>query len=127
MRPLTQQEIDQAPDWATKYDVSHHAANRLVGYYGECQAQFVYTKSDMWSDVHCNYAAPDYALPIPRKEFDIGEHEFSDPNFDGCEIDGQDVILHVSTHSDLNDPTSIAHNEQDSIALAKHFGHYKET
>jgi len=51
----------------------------------------------------------------------IEDYEFSDPNFDGCGVDGGDVCIYVSTQSDLYGPTSITLEKLDVIALAKHF------
>ena len=115
MRKLTQQEIDNAPEWATHYTITRPASLPM----------YESTKSYQVVDNNRRIQPPkgisSHAKPIPRKEFDIVGYEFSDVNFDMCEVDGQEIILYVSTHSDLNQPNSITHDKQDVIALAKHF------
>ena len=51
----------------------------------------------------------------------IEEYDFSDPNYDGCEIDGDNLWVHVSAHSDLHQPRYITFTKEDVIAMAKHF------
>jgi hypothetical protein len=52
---------------------------------------------------------------------DIKKYEFSDPNYDSLEVDGDELWVHVSKHSDLDQPTSITFTKDDVIAMAKHF------
>jgi hypothetical protein len=66
MRPLTQQEIDQAPEWATHYVIN---------------PQYVIWQSKhlSWIALECfipcysSIGMDDHAQPIPRKEFDISD------------------------------------------------------
>ena len=93
MRELKQQEIDNAPEWATHYYVDYDDSvsfNRGAG---------------------CS-------KPIPRKSFHISNHEFDDKfHLTSCHVDDcGDVEISLA-----NSPTDTYITKQDAIALAKHF------
>jgi hypothetical protein len=52
---------------------------------------------------------------------DIKKYKFSDPNYDDCEIDGDELWIYVSKHNDLDQPTSITFTKDDVIAMAQHY------
>jgi hypothetical protein len=53
---------------------------------------------------------------------DIKKHEFSDVNFDGCEVDGNEILIYTSTHSDnQSNCNTLTLNAEDAAAIAKHF------
>jgi len=76
MRPLTQTEIDNAPDWAINYVMSDD--NRNIRWQDEVTFK--------WHDCEFRQAFSGKPLndfkPIPRKEFDIVEYEFSDSDIE---------------------------------------------
>jgi len=122
MRELTQQEIDNAPKWATHYRVTlGDLVPNCVSYYGDNQSQWMYLDNGKhWSPHMYQTPAPLDAKPIPRKEFDITKYQTLDEMY----------VYHatkscVTVHDGGGDVTCIS--KQDSIALAKHFGHYKES
>jgi hypothetical protein len=54
---------------------------------------------------------------------DIKKHEFSDLNFDGCEVDGNELLIYTSTHSDnQSNCNTLTLNAEDAAAIATHFG-----
>ena len=97
MRELTQQEIDDAPEWATQYLID----SGRVEYYSV-------------DGINSAYGAK----PIPRKPFDISNHEFDDKfHLTSCHVDDcGDVEISLA-----NSPTDTYITKQDAIALAKHF------
>ena len=114
MRALTPQEINDAPDWAVKYDVLE-SADDLIGYYGKGKALFVWSKSGVKSGVHNSYIEPAYAQPIPRKEFDINSYTFSNESCLGMDSDGS--LLFDGSH--YGEDTCF--DRDDIIAMAKLF------
>jgi hypothetical protein len=52
---------------------------------------------------------------------DITKYKFSDPNHDATEVDGEDVWLYLSNHTDMPNLLDITFNRGDIIALAKHY------
>lgn len=86
MRKLTQQEIDQAPDWANFYSIQKE------------KPYFTEFKRDQIGLPH---------RPVPRKEFDISEHLESDSTHEsrqpyisdeGCgtlKVDGNILKFHA--------------------------------
>ena len=111
MRELTPQEINDAPDWAVKYDVLE-SADDLIGYYGKGKALFVWSKSGVKSGVHNSYIEPSYAQPILRKEFDINDSDFP---FDFIASEGE---LYIFNNNGEGGDTLY---EDHAIAIAKHF------
>jgi hypothetical protein len=54
---------------------------------------------------------------------DIKKHEFSDVNFDACEVDGNEIFIYTSTHSDnQSNSKTLTLNAEDAAAIATHFG-----
>jgi hypothetical protein len=102
MRPLTQQEIDDAPEWANFYIFSPTSDNKP------------FYKANRPYDVE--------SAPIIHPKFDISEHVTEGLPLFEVDTDG-DVIFEVYV---CDSDQEFYINEQDSIALAKHFGHYKE-
>lgn len=107
MRKLTQQEIDQAPDWATHYIV-------------DSDNDLMYESVEWWcwsispKQLHDNYHDIG-GQPIPLKEFDIGEYSFYGLSFNRVDSDG-DIVFNGSFYGDDG-----YLNKQDTIASAKHF------
>jgi hypothetical protein len=106
MRELTQKEIDDAPSWAVSYNT---------------EVNSVGTDYIMYHERHYGFTLPLLHATPPRKEFDISEYVFSDTAIESVTVDGG-VMLHLDY-----DTSGVEITEQDSILLAKHFGHYKET
>jgi len=107
MRELTQQEIDNAPEWATHYKVvkSVTLQNHPVIFVAcEDEAASIY-----------NYE------PVPRKPFDISEHEFSDKDIFNHFITKDKSRINFDFDSDLMPSDTIGFNKDDAIAIAKHF------
>lgn len=105
MRNPTQPEYDNRDKSMTHYaigtdgDISFHDQNKASGW------------------------MPDNAKVIPDMEFDISKHEFSSSASSHCDVSGSgNVYLYDADY----DTSTIIIQENDSIALAKHFGHYKE-
>ena len=72
MRELTQQEIDNGPDWATHYFSDKGGVNwHSVGFIGWDSLKIPTIRS-----IPCS------AKPIPRKPFDINECWSSEDSFD---------------------------------------------
>lgn len=91
MRKLTKHETENKPWWAKSYDI---------------QAQH---------DTPIFYITErGGAMPIPRKEFDISKHEFSDRLIDASMVIGDEVLIRAFNNG-------ITMKKQDAIALAKHF------
>lgn len=111
MRQLTQQEIDQAPEWATHYVIPA----------GIEAIRWRDSKHFQWSDCDCKQNLGGWSIlecqPIPRKEFDISAYEFSDLEIErAIQHDSDEVQLDMM---DGSRPALI--NKRDAIALAKHF------
>lgn len=96
MRELTQQEINDAPDWATHYYVDYDDSVSFNGGAG-------------------------HSKPIPRKPFDIGEYEFSDKDIFNHFITKDKSRINFDFDSELMPSDTIGFNKQDAIAIAKHF------
>jgi hypothetical protein len=94
MRPLTQQEIDNAPEWADLYSITNE--NEVIHLSSSHEIQFEDSK------------------PIPRKEFDISEYKPDE--FDLFTVDCSGDVTVWLDGVQLQDLTP-----QDAIALAKHF------
>ena len=101
MRELTQQEIDNAPDWATHYAMDDD---------GE-----IFWQRKLVSGCHSS------EKPIPRKPFDIGWYEFSDKDIFNHFITKDKSRVNFDFDSELMPSDTIGFNKQDAIALAKHF------
>lgn len=114
MRDLTQEEIDNAPEWATRYRISelndgacYINKEKMVGMWRKNKIKFALVKGS---------SVFKYSKPIPRKPFDIGEYDFSD-----CDavIDVAPLTnaIRVSTKSGNNAELT----ESDVDAMKKHF------
>jgi len=108
MRDLTPQEIANAPEWATHYIV-------------DSDDDITYESLDWWCwaanpSRKCDNRGRMSGVPIPRKEFDISQYEFSDGDMDIIiEADGG---VFVSVDSDRGLYANLSRN--DIIALARH-------
>jgi len=124
MRDLTQQEIDDAPARFDSYYEDGHGNLRLINtgilitqgidVFESCSVRLLpkiagvnYFTKDHYSMMTCK--------PIPRKEFDISEYEFSDGDIM--------VITKASSSIEIrsNNTAGVHLSRQDSIAIAKHF------
>ena len=103
MRDLTQQEIDDAPEWADGYAIDHDG--NVEWYLGKC---YLVEDANFFIEPQ----------PIPRKPFDISEYEFDDKfHLTSCHVDEcGDVSICLA-----NSPADTYITKQDAIALAKHF------
>lgn len=108
MRKLTQQEIDQAPEWAVEY------------YFDDKDLWYVNKKWRMAKILGCVRNLKRHssvlidAKPIPRKEFDISEYAPTDS--DTSLYVGPELIYIQNISRDMAEV-----RKKDSIALAKHF------
>ena len=107
MRDLTQQEIKNAPEWATHYFI-------------DCMGHVTFESELLWQRVGTLYAEHSRAglsndvKPVPRKAFDISEYKFSD-----CYLtvnNSWDDIIELACVIDFIDI-----RKNDAIAMAKHF------
>ena len=112
MRELTPEEIKNAPEWAVEYYIDikdiwyvnkKWGMAKMIG-----RVRNIKSHSQIMSD----------AKPIPRKEFDISENEFSDCDIESVEIDGyaDNEYLHFDFKQETNELT---HCKDDVIAMAK--------
>ncbi len=81
MRDLTQQEIDDAPEWATHYVIDKSG---YVIYESEYHLQFSNSERRCDSD-----GLTVRSQPIIRNEFDISEYEFDNMKFIRVDIDDE--------------------------------------
>lgn len=111
MRELTQQEIDNAPKWATEYCVQYQS----IRYSNKTHYQWVDAES---SEKKGHFTGRSILMTrtIPGKEFDITEYKFSDPEIGATQFDDDEVQLDMV---DGSRPALL--NKRDAIALAKHF------
>lgn len=112
MRNLTKTEIDDAPDWATHYDIGDFEDKNCVCYQGHSFVKVNYYQYAGGMKVQINRLT-DEAKSIPRKEFDI---ETFDP--------GDMVKFYIDSDGDLEfdgyDDSYIMRRDS-AIAIAKHF------
>lgn len=103
MRKLTQQEIEWAPAWADGYTIDVHGD--IEWYTGNC-----------YLVEHDNFFFK--AEPIPRKEFDISDHDFSDSDVISVIYQGYETeaYLYFELSRDTNE---LCHSREDVIAMAK--------
>ncbi len=109
MRGLTQEEIDNAPDWATHYraidsEVQYESTTKwmAIGVYFPFIIRGPFSQKSKLTK----------CKPIPSKSFYISEHEF-----DGLFYQGGS-----SYRVDFNiDMESFSLSKDDVIALSKHF------
>jgi hypothetical protein len=99
MRELTQEEIDQAPDWADGYTIDDHGD--IEWYMGDC---FLVEHDDFFFK----------AEPIPRKVFDISQYLESDNAHEA-----QQPYIANEGSGDLNINGEIT--KFHAIGIAKHF------
>ena len=89
MRPLTQQEIDQAPEWANRYDITKLSSGDLIGYFGKGKMQSVYSREGgCSSDIHSCLRVPGWAKSIPSKQFMAPYKHWCNPIFDDTNDNG---------------------------------------
>lgn len=107
MRELTQQKIDQAPDWATMYFIKD----------GICWYNEIFFQWETGNKIKCgnNFNNAEFK-PIPRPEFDVNEYEFSDGNI---KVAFDNDIVFVDVNYDDFYSQSCEFNKVDIIALAK--------
>ncbi len=108
MRKLTQQEIDNAPDWATHYLIVNEV--------------FMWESKTEWSHygserVMCNHGLGKASKPIPRKEFDIARCEFD--GLSNVTVDGNFIVFEVVNSDD--ETTDVYIDKEFTIAAAKKF------
>lgn len=114
MRELTRKEIDNAPSWATRYFIAKNYGIRWSN-----------SEKYKWQGDESIYISGGYlrrinseSVLIPRKEFDISKHVFTDCDIELVEVDGlaDDEYLHFDFKQETNELT---HSKGDVIAMAK--------
>ncbi len=123
MRELTQQEIDQAPDWATHYSALPRtsSARRSAYLIFESKSKYqIFYIGGGFSRVNDNLGRFNTAelKPIPRKEFDIDEYKFSDDNIKIVpqKLSSYPDGLHIKLFAKSGELKL-----EDAEAIAKHF------
>jgi len=114
MRDLTQQEIDDAPDWANSTFIN--SKGLIVWFNNESgKAKVIGWDVDavILSRVHYAFS---HNKSIPRKEFDIGSHDWSDESIVVIAADDDCIELMCDISGDVFDLS-----REDFIAGAKHF------
>lgn len=106
MRQLTQQEIDDAPSWATHYGICEDGDVLL-----ENSEFFIFTSKPN-KKLGQLFGVDSDSKPIPRKEFDIKKHEFSEGGISVVSISDGLITLCVG-HSEGD------FSRGDIIAMAK--------
>jgi hypothetical protein len=109
---LTDEQIAElAPEWATHYRES------ITAVVFESVRRYQVFAGGVFSQRYPQYCVSEDAKPLPKKKFDITEHEFSDIYKDAEKVDPS--ILDVKFW--LADREDLTLNKKDAIALAKHF------
>jgi hypothetical protein len=110
MRPLTQQEIDDAPEWATHYT----AEDEHVTFISEKYYQNYHVPLGRLLIKRPRIGLSGYEQPIPRKEFDIIEYLESDSTHEA-----QQPYIADEGRGDLNINGEIS--KFHAIGIGKHF------
>jgi len=114
MRELTQQEIDDKPEWANSTFIN---SKGLITWFnnesGKAKVIEWGVDAVILSRVHYAFS---HNKPIPRKDFDISPHEWSDPTIVLIGADDDCIELMCSISHDVFDIS-----RDDFIAGAKHF------
>jgi hypothetical protein len=115
MRKLTKKEIENAPDWATHYLAHPWSVNiRYTDgiHFNTGKGKPKITVPDDLDD------PMEHFKPIPRKEFDINGHNFSDDDIKSVEVDGldDDEYIHITFRGEV---IELCHDRDDIIAMAK--------
>ena len=119
MRELTQEEIDNAPEWSSRYYSDEVAG---IGYLNTSKGEVLWANSNITRPFSPHAAIFKASKPIPRKQFNISEHKFTDN--ENLELESQtDKIL---TFYSCNGENFIAGSyfdfyKHDVISMAKHF------
>ena len=110
MRDLTQEEIDNKPEWATHFVIAQ--TGRLVY---ESESLWAFEgglENDRFDGLPAN------AKPIPTKTFDITQYEFEDSITEAkAEVSGDNLVLNFPHGA----PKWIFFDKDDVAAMAKHF------
>jgi len=114
-RPLTQKEIDLAPEWATHYFVTFHGD---VTFENDRFAQIL-CGLVLQVKYECNGLCIS-STPIPRKPFDIKSVEWSDSDIESIKIDddGGGVVI-LDADYNISD---IRLSKKDVVNLNKALG-----
>jgi len=112
MRELTQKEIDNAPSWATHYD----AVGESIMFESKGSTQMM-IKGELGNFIPFGPVS-EHSIPIPHKEFDISEYEFSDCDIQSVMVDGCEghEYIHISFKEETIELTQ---SRFDVIAMAK--------
>ena len=113
-RQLTQEEIDLTPEWATHYFVDN--VDDVCFESGSCYQYLIKGKLLAKCD-QSEFGMEEDSQPIPRKAFDISEHEFSDSDISDVRVSGVVCIT-----GGYDKPVTLTLNKADSIVLAKALG-----
>lgn len=126
-RPLTPEELELAPAWATDYSVCESdIVPSCIVFYNDNIKQWVYHKNGMsWSPILTRNEDLNTLSALPTVvEFDIESVEWSDSDFN-VEIDGECLTISINYHDEYHDVDNHAYaelNKQDAINLAKALG-----
>ena len=112
MRDLTQQEIDNAPSWATHYVLN------CDGVMFESLSKTQMMIKGQLTDLIPFGGVSIGAKPMPRKSFDISEYEFKYFDSACVSVDSENEI-EIQIHEAQECTKYIT--KSDAIALAKHF------
>lgn len=110
MRDLTDAELALAPEWSDRYSIT---SGNNVRFHDD--DMFCLCNGFAISDVAAADAEKFQTRPIPRKPFDITQHEWSCGSFYSSKVNGDSVILEGDYCVDYTV------NKSDAIAIAKHF------
>lgn len=114
MRDLTKEELALAPDWATHYSLFIHD---VVIYQSDEFWWWSGIDSDGQPGKLINHTEVDFgAKPIPRKPFDITNHNFGD-SVQHVELCGFELTLYC-----VDGYRHVEIYKEDAIAIAKALG-----
>jgi len=116
MRDLTQQEIDDKPEWATHYCIGDFTDNDRICYEGNIPVADYCYQYVGGIIVGGNNGITEDAKPIPRKEFDITTYDYSHGGLTLHSVDDVNGDLYLSHYGEVHRRT-----RKDTIAEAKHF------
>lgn len=118
MRGLTEAELNLAPDWATHYYFYNSDALSIV-FENEVRFQSYCVKTGVFSCIGVRQSRTSKrAKQVPKKHFDIAEHEFLESDIQLAEIVGGKLRLHLMS----GDLPYVDQSKKDAIAIAKAMG-----
>jgi len=118
MRDLTQEEIDEAPEWALNFRViENNFTPKIISYNcgsNKKKSQAYYLDHKTWTPICFGATQHEEFKPIPREKFDINKYYEDRNNYDDpyicTKIDGDDCCI-----------VDGSLGKEDAIAIAKYF------